>query len=61
MFNVKTVVNGFCSGCSIRTAVNDLQLFSTKSLLNFAALSIIDVCTTTANWGNNRGKISFVV
>jgi hypothetical protein len=46
----------FGSGCYIRTAVNNLQRFSTKPLLNFAALPITAVVQPLLTGGNNRCK-----
>jgi hypothetical protein len=51
----------FYSGCSIRTAVKGLQRFSTKSLLNFAALPITAVVKPLLTGENNRCKKPFVV
>jgi hypothetical protein len=44
IFKVKTAVKGdVYSGFYIRTAINNLQWFSTKPLLNFVALPITAV------------------
>jgi hypothetical protein len=51
----------FCSGCYIRTAVNNLQWFLTKLLLKFAALPIIAVVQPLLTEGNNRCKSPFLV
>jgi hypothetical protein len=51
----------FSSGCYIRTAVNNLQRFSIKPLLNFAALQITAVVQPLLTGGNNRCKSLFVV
>jgi hypothetical protein len=51
----------FCSSCYIRTTVNNLQRFLTKSLLNFAALPITGFVQPLLTVRNNRCKSPFVV